>query len=126
MANTGSNQHFFGLGHGRISDARAKSISDIASRHGADFIRYAEPSCVCGYGCRPFCCAKAERFWFAAPNRGEPFDSATAHDVEVALKTVGLWPVCPTNRAKSTQKRAYCGRPGCHRHLVGKERGEKD
>lgn len=93
VANTGSNQHFFGLGHGRVTDKNAERISKVATEHGADFIRHADPQCSCGYGCRPFACRKSERYWFASPNRGEPFDSATAHEVIEALTTAGLWPV---------------------------------
>lgn len=59
-------QHHFGLFRGHLS---RKLMSAIETRYPeVDVINYTEPR-------------GEKRGWFCAPNRGEPFDSATARGV---------------------------------------------
>lgn len=71
-------EYFFGLGNGKVKSAIARKIDRIARKHGACFVTYKEP----GTG--------KDRFWFACPNRGNPFDQATAAEVYSALREAGL------------------------------------
>lgn len=61
-------EYFFGLGKGRVSDTERKRLDKIAEKHGAWFCPYRDP-------------AEGPRYWFACPNRGEPFNGQTARAV---------------------------------------------
>ena len=66
-------EHFFGLGPGHLSDR----ADEIAREHGAYLVNHTEP-----HG--------ETRHWFACPNRGSPFDGATASAVMAALRDAGI------------------------------------
>lgn len=72
-----SNEFHFGLGDGHLPQRVAK----IAQKHGATLVNYTDAQCKCGYGCRPHSCKASRRHWFAASNRGEPFNSRLAEAV---------------------------------------------
>ena len=57
-------EFFFGAGNGRVSQREGKRCDKIAQKHGASFVWVAMP--------------EGHRFWFASPNRGNPFDRDTA------------------------------------------------
>ncbi len=67
----------FGLGRGKIPPRRRAIADRIAARHGADL-------------CNPTMPGEGPRYWFSAPNLGEPFDSAVAHAVAEDLERAGL------------------------------------
>ncbi|MCY3933533.1 MAG: hypothetical protein OXH70_17625 [Acidobacteria bacterium] len=71
-------EHFFGLGSGRVPDHVAVAVDAVAKRHDAHLVRYQDP-------------ASGPRYWFACPNRGAPFDGATAAAVLTDLESAGLW-----------------------------------
>lgn len=73
----------FGLGYGKVSGREKERAKGIARKHGAEFVAYRGLECVCGRGCRNGC---NHRYWFTAPNRGEPFDSMM---VRAVLAEVG-------------------------------------
>ncbi len=62
----------FGLHDGHLT-AKAQRI---AKRHGADHINYTEPG-------------GRRRGWFTSPNRGSPFDQATAKAVLSDIEAAG-------------------------------------
>jgi len=72
-----SNEFHFGLGDGHLPKRAAK----VAVKHGATLVNHTDAQCKCGYGCRPHSCKSSRRHWFAAPNRGEPFNSRLADAV---------------------------------------------
>ena len=78
------NEYFFGYGTGKVSATRAAKVDKIARRHGASFVAPEIP--------------EGPRFWFAAPNRGEPFDRDTARAVLAAVHAE-LGGVMPKRRA---------------------------
>lgn len=57
--------YFFGTGTGLVSARAESKINAIAKKHGAGFTNHS----LAGDG---------PRYWFAAPNRGEPFNEDTA------------------------------------------------
>ena len=57
----------FGAGNGRVSQREGKRCDRIAQKHGASFVWVKMP--------------EGPRFWFACPNRGNPFDRDTAEAV---------------------------------------------
>jgi hypothetical protein len=66
-------EHFFGLGPGHLP----KRADAIAGKHGAYLVNYTEPR-------------GEKRHWFACPNRGSPFDDATARAVMADLRAAGV------------------------------------
>jgi hypothetical protein len=66
-------EYSFGFGPGWLDD----SASEIAKRHGAILVNYADLQCACGQGCPPGECVASRRHWFTVPNRGNPFDGQT-------------------------------------------------
>lgn len=69
-------EFFFGTGRRPIKAREVKRIDKIAQAHGACFV-----------------CARLPegwRSWFAAPNRGAPFDGQTEAAVWRALQAAGL------------------------------------
>jgi hypothetical protein len=58
---------------------KSVKIDRIARKHGAWFCSPNMP--------------EGPRYWFSAPNRGEPFDSATAKAVLTECTAAGLWPI---------------------------------
>ena len=72
-----STEHHFGVGEGRVSDARGKKIDAIARRFGATFTWIRLPG-------------DGWRFWFSAPNRGEPFDGMTRAAVFASLAELDM------------------------------------
>lgn len=77
--------YMFGLGDGWMGKTAAK----IARKHGATLVNYCDPGCKCGYGCATDCPA-CKRHWFAAPNRGEPFDGDLSRAVMADLSRAGF------------------------------------
>ena len=75
--NNGSGEYFFGLGRGRLPEAFARRVDEVARRHGATFVNPCMPG-------------EDYRYWFAAPNRGHPFDQATAAAVHAGLEAEEL------------------------------------
>jgi hypothetical protein len=71
------NEYLFGSGNGRVESATANRIDRIARKHGATFVSCSIPG-------------DGPRYWFACPNRGNPFDQATRDAVFAALSEVGL------------------------------------
>ena len=71
-----NNEYLFGCADGWLGRQAAK----IAKKHGATLVNYSDPGCRCGHGCAGTCPATM-RHWFAAQNRGEPFDSTLAQKV---------------------------------------------
>lgn len=65
-------EHFFGLHTGHLK-ARADKIAET---HGAWHVNFTEPN-------------GEKRGWFACPNRGSPFDQATACAVMAAIDEAG-------------------------------------
>ena len=72
-------QHFFGLGNGRIERDVVDAIDRIAAPHDASITTFDDP-------------ARGPRYWMSCPNRGAPFDGATARAVLDELDAAGLWP----------------------------------
>lgn len=70
-------EHLFGCGYGRINKTLEKRVDAIAKKFGASFTWIVEPS-------------GEHRYWFAGPNRGEPFDGDMARDVAEALRVAGI------------------------------------
>lgn len=70
-------EYFFGLGRGRIPSKIAKRADAIASKHGACLVNPRLPG-------------EGYRYWFAGPNRGEPFDRAMARAVLDDLDAAGV------------------------------------
>lgn len=72
----------FGVGSGKKLTAKEiKRRSAAAEKHGACFIHGTDPGKTDGYGNQSY------RWWYAAPNRGEPFDSGVRKSVEAELAT---------------------------------------
>ena len=71
-----SGEHFFGLGNGDLPAEFCNRVNEIAERHGATF---SNPNLPDG-----------ARYWFACPNRGNPFDNATVDAVWSDLIAEGL------------------------------------
>jgi hypothetical protein len=65
-------EHFFGLGPGHLP----KRADNIAGKHGAYLVNHTERG--------------EKRHWFACPNRGSPFDDATARAVMADLRAAGV------------------------------------
>jgi hypothetical protein len=70
-------EYLFGAGNGRVKTRVADRIDRIARKHGARFV-----SCVLP--------GDGPRYWFAGPNRGDPFDQAMADAVWGELAAAGL------------------------------------
>lgn len=70
----------FFSGQGRFTKANAKKIDRVAQQCGADLVTYQDPG-------------SGPKYWFAADNRGDPFDRQLVDEVREALKTAGLWPL---------------------------------
>lgn len=66
------NEYMFGLHSGHLT-AKADTI---AKKHGAWHVNYTEPR-------------GERRGWFACPNRGSPFDQATATAVMADIRAAG-------------------------------------
>ena len=69
-------EHFFGLHSGHLT----KKADQIAEKHGAWHVNYDEfkgPGQI------------ERRGWFACPNRGNPFDGATAAAVMTDIEAAG-------------------------------------
>jgi hypothetical protein len=64
----------FGMGDGHLPKKAAK----IAERHGARLVNYTEPN-------------GRQRYWFAAPNLGNPQDQLRAKAVRADLEKAGIW-----------------------------------
>ena len=79
-------EFFFGVGSGRIPEVRAVELDTIARRHGARFIAVGLP--------------EGPRYWFTCPNKGAPFDDATARRVFAALRDAGIDPANLKGAAK--------------------------
>lgn len=62
----------FGCGQGHMSKAEASRRNRLARQHGAAFVTVRLPD-------------GGQRWWFEAPNKGEPFNSALRRVVEAAL-----------------------------------------
>lgn len=77
-------EYLFGQGAGHLPQKAAR----ISKQHGATLVNYTDPGCSCGYGCSRGCKAN-RRHWFAAPNRGNPFDQRTEAAVREALSAAG-------------------------------------
>jgi len=71
-------EYMFGCGNGQVSKRETARVDRIAKKHGAIFVTYCGPECYCGRNCG----GCNHRYWFAGPNRGEPFDSNMASAVE--------------------------------------------
>ena len=78
-------EYYFLVGKGHLGKRAAK----IAAKHGATLVNHTDPGCGCGYGCTSDCWAN-RRHWFACDNLGEPFNSATAREVESDLRQSGI------------------------------------
>lgn len=74
-----SGPFFFGLGRGRVDATTRALIDRVAARHGATFVNANLPG-------------EGWRFWFELPNRGAPFDRATARAVLDDLEREGIRP----------------------------------
>jgi hypothetical protein len=77
----------FGLGRGHLGPASL--IRAIEREHDATYVRYHDPQCTCGWGCRTSDCPASERHWWAAANLGSPFDYQRARAVKAALLAGG-------------------------------------
>jgi hypothetical protein len=69
--------YHFGLGRGRVDYATSRRVDEIAAEHGVDFVVVNLPG-------------EGWRYWFNAPNRGEPFDRDLARAVLDALVAAGV------------------------------------
>ena len=76
-----SSEFVFGCGPGHLP----RSASFVASQHGAVLINYTDPGCKCGRRCSDGDCPECRRHWFASTNKGEPFNSRLASEVEASL-----------------------------------------
>ncbi len=81
-------EYFFSSGSGKIPAQLASRIDKIARQHGARFVSVTLPG-------------EGPRFWFAGPNRGNPFDQRMANDVMADLATAGidLWAAAAGKRS---------------------------
>jgi hypothetical protein len=73
MATTGP--HIFGAAPGHLTERAIRRAQQL----GADVVNHTDSSCACGYGCRPFDCARAGRHWFTIP------DSSNARQIGRAI-----------------------------------------
>lgn len=76
-------EHMFGLvrkgspKHNGMVRSAARRVEAVAQQHDADFVCASPPgSDLLG--------------WFTCPNRGSPFDDATAREVTAAVEAAGL------------------------------------
>jgi hypothetical protein len=69
--------YFFGLGRGYVDKVTRARADDIAAEHGAWFVLVDLPG-------------EGWRYWFAGPNRGEPFDRDLARAVLDELDAAGV------------------------------------
>jgi hypothetical protein len=72
-----TSEYLFGSGNGRVNTRLANRIDRIARKHGACFVWATIPG-------------DGPRYWFACPNRGNPFDQATRDAVWGELIAAGL------------------------------------
>lgn len=70
-------EFMFGVGRGELTSTAYRKIDKIAGRHGATVTNPRLP----GTGWK---------FWFSAPNRGNPFDRQTSDAVFADLRAAGL------------------------------------
>lgn len=70
-------QHMFGCGRGRINNKIATRANEVARRHGAVLNNINNPG-------------QGWIYWFAGPNRGDPFDRAMANAVRDDLEREGI------------------------------------
>jgi len=77
-------EFMFGSGRGYLS----ASFANVARKHGAELVNYTDPQCICGRGCNPHRCPMSRRHWFAAANRGEPFNSRVEQAVMSRIERV--------------------------------------
>lgn len=80
------NEYLFLLGPGHLP----RSAARIAEKHGATLVNYTDPQCKCGHGCAPSACPASRRHWFAAANRGEPFNRTLSATLSTALAAATL------------------------------------
>lgn len=69
-------EFMFGSGTGKLTAAERSIAERVAKKCGVSFA--GNPKMPDGH-----------RYWFTAPNRGEPFDSRAAREVAEALKAAG-------------------------------------
>lgn len=69
-------EHLFGVGWGKVSDETRAKV-EAALPDGVSFTNPTLPG-------------QGPRYWFAAPNRGDPFNGRMARDVAEQLELVGL------------------------------------
>lgn len=69
-------EHFFAVGRGKVSKQMTKRIESVIASTDATFSNPTLPG-------------DGPRYWFAVPNRGEPFNSAAAREVCDLLKQAG-------------------------------------
>lgn len=84
-------EYVFGLGSGHLS----ASIKSAAHKLGARVVNHTDPSCLCGYGCRPFTCKRARRHWLTVPNVDNALARAHAKKVLDGLSSAGYTEVAP-------------------------------
>lgn len=70
-------EYFFGLGRGKVADSIRDRVDDICRAHNVAFVNPTMPG-------------EGPRYWFAGPNRGEPFDKALRKAVMADLEAAGL------------------------------------
>jgi hypothetical protein len=68
-----------------------RAADAIARRHGAVLVNYIAPGCSCGWRSHNVNrCPENRRHWFAARNRGNPFDQRTEEAVRSDLETANI------------------------------------
>lgn len=69
-------EHMFGGGTGELTDEAIRAIDEIAARHDFTVVTYTEPR-------------GEKRYWFAGPNRGNPFDGQAEKAIWADLEAAG-------------------------------------
>lgn len=70
-------EYMFGTGSGQLTDDASARIDEIALRYDCTIVNPNLPG-------------EGYRYWFAGPNRGNPFDQKMAENVWGALEAAGL------------------------------------
>lgn len=73
-------EYLFGVGRGRVTEARAEQIDAVASKYECSFTFANIPG-------------NGPKYWFAGPHRGEPFNDEMARNVIAACEAAGVWPI---------------------------------
>ena len=81
-------EYHFGYGHGRLSPQEYQRIADIIRKHGMTITNAKRPG-------------EGWVYWFAAPDRGEPFNDELAKAVMAEVGSVAVKQGTETKKVKA-------------------------